>query len=246
MQRLLLCSLLANLAFAGWLWLFRSPPPAPVAAPASSRVEIRYVTNAVPFRWAQLESTSYPEYIANLRAVGCPEPTIRDIITADLQALFAARRERLVATNSEAATRQRLTAALDREEQIVKGQLLASVGGTPVERRSSPPPTAPAPSAATETEQLMANLAEHPQLAQLRQYYAALKPADAELKLLHELQQNYAAEFGNSSAPANDPATEARRRAAVRDLYDLLGSLLGYERFNEYLRETVAQSQPKP
>ena len=89
-------------------------------------------------------------------------------------------------------------------------------------------------------------LAEHPQLAQLRQYYAALKPADAELKLLHELQQNYAAEFGNSSGPAHDPATEARRRGAVRDLYDLLGSLLGYERFNEYLRETVAQSQPKP
>jgi hypothetical protein len=39
------------------------------------------VTNA--FRWDGLESTNYAAFAANLRAVHCPEATIRDIILAD-------------------------------------------------------------------------------------------------------------------------------------------------------------------
>jgi hypothetical protein len=49
-----------------------------------------YKTNQ--FRWTQIESTDYREYIANLRSVGCPEPTIRDIIITDIMRLYAARR----------------------------------------------------------------------------------------------------------------------------------------------------------
>src|SRR5262245_55092968 len=33
------------------------------------------------FHWSQIESPDYREYISNLRAIGCPEATIRDIIT---------------------------------------------------------------------------------------------------------------------------------------------------------------------
>lgn len=36
------------------------------------------------FSWQELESQDYPTYIKNLRAVGCPEQTIRDIIIADV------------------------------------------------------------------------------------------------------------------------------------------------------------------
>jgi hypothetical protein len=49
-----------------------------------------YKTNE--FRWNQLESADYREYIANLRKVGCPEPTIRDLIITDIMRLYAARR----------------------------------------------------------------------------------------------------------------------------------------------------------
>jgi hypothetical protein len=38
-----------------------------------------------------VESEDYSTYIANLRAVGCPEQTIRDIILADVNKLYAAR-----------------------------------------------------------------------------------------------------------------------------------------------------------
>lgn len=43
------------------------------------------------FSWSEVESPDYPTYIANLRAIGCPEQTIRDIIIADVDALFAKR-----------------------------------------------------------------------------------------------------------------------------------------------------------
>jgi hypothetical protein len=44
------------------------------------------------FSWHDLESADYPTYIANLRDIGCPEQTIRDIIIADVNALYAKRR----------------------------------------------------------------------------------------------------------------------------------------------------------
>ncbi len=50
---------------------------------------------AAPFNWAQVESTDYRIYIANLRAIGCPEATIHDMVEADVNALFAERVQRL-------------------------------------------------------------------------------------------------------------------------------------------------------
>lgn len=59
-----------------------------VAAATPAPIIIK--TNA--FRWDQLESTNYRQYIANLRAVGCPEITVRDIIMTDVMRLYAQRR----------------------------------------------------------------------------------------------------------------------------------------------------------
>ena len=41
--------------------------------------------------WASVESADYLEYIANLRSVGCPEETVRDIIIADVNKLYASK-----------------------------------------------------------------------------------------------------------------------------------------------------------
>ena len=67
--------------------------PAPPAArvPAAEVVE----TNE-PFHWAQLESADYRVYLANLRGIGCPETTVRDILIADVNELFNARVKALV------------------------------------------------------------------------------------------------------------------------------------------------------
>lgn len=72
-------------------------PSPPAITVRNSRTELRVVTNLPPqtsfvtkrFHWQQLESTNYDEFVANLRAVGCPERTIRDIIVADVWQTFA-------------------------------------------------------------------------------------------------------------------------------------------------------------
>lgn len=43
------------------------------------------------FSWDSIESRDYKQYIANLRAIECPERTIRDIIVADINKLYESR-----------------------------------------------------------------------------------------------------------------------------------------------------------
>jgi hypothetical protein len=50
------------------------------------------------FNWSEIESDDYPTFIANLRRIGCPELTIRDIIVADVNQMFAQRRSQEVVT----------------------------------------------------------------------------------------------------------------------------------------------------
>jgi hypothetical protein len=70
--------------------LVAANPPAVAPSPRLEAVRRGEApAGAAPsFHWRQLESTDYPTYIANLRAIGCPELTIRDIIIADVRAHF--------------------------------------------------------------------------------------------------------------------------------------------------------------
>ncbi len=95
----------------------RIVPPSPVAAPSGSaapfpatKLERRNSGSmesdgvsptqaaaiaAVPkpaLNWQRLESADYRTYMTNLRAVGCPEQTVRDIVSADVLQAFAPRR----------------------------------------------------------------------------------------------------------------------------------------------------------
>src|SRR5688572_24995780 len=54
-------------------------------------------TNAAPaFHWSQLQAEDLEQYVANLRAIGCPEASIRDIIHGALVDVFLARRRELM------------------------------------------------------------------------------------------------------------------------------------------------------
>ena len=57
-----------------------------------SQTRTNFVLRRQLFSWQEVESPDYTTYIRNLRAIGCPEQTIRDIIIADINALFARRR----------------------------------------------------------------------------------------------------------------------------------------------------------
>lgn len=59
----------------------------PTDASEPTSIQTNEVT--APFHWGMVESTDYPAYVENLRAIGCPEQRIRDIIIADVDDLFA-------------------------------------------------------------------------------------------------------------------------------------------------------------
>jgi hypothetical protein len=64
----------------------QSPPPGP------TQVKTNVILRRQFFTWQEVESSDYRAYVANLREIGCPEQTIRDIIIADVNALYARKR----------------------------------------------------------------------------------------------------------------------------------------------------------
>lgn len=62
-----------------------------VTGPVPERVEPSARTATPRFRWGQVESEDYASYIANLRAVGCPEKTVQDIVLADVEKFYFSR-----------------------------------------------------------------------------------------------------------------------------------------------------------
>lgn len=71
------------------------------AVDSSGAPKTNYLVRRLPFTWRQLESQDYGVYIANLRDIGCPEQTIRDIIIADVDALYARRRATELLTSEQ-------------------------------------------------------------------------------------------------------------------------------------------------
>ena len=94
-----LISLVVNLALAAaWLSSARQQNARLAAAvtAASQAPAAQSTTNLVVrrqlFSWRDIESADYAAYAANLRDIGCPQQTIRDIIIADVNALYSRKR----------------------------------------------------------------------------------------------------------------------------------------------------------
>jgi hypothetical protein len=90
--------LLGAAYWVGWPGAPKAAEPAlerPPAPGSSVRVVERTVTNTLTMAgspklldWRTVESEDYKRYVANLRAIGCPEKTIRDVIIADVNDLY--------------------------------------------------------------------------------------------------------------------------------------------------------------
>jgi hypothetical protein len=80
----------------------QSLDPEPLAV-QNPRVKTRIVTvvETNGFHWGQLESEDYRTYIERLRAIGCPDQTIHDIIIADVDRLLAPQLHSLMPRRTE-------------------------------------------------------------------------------------------------------------------------------------------------
>src|SRR5580693_4874586 len=63
-------------------------PEAPEPPPVVSKPSDQAMAESSPFHWGQLDSSDYHFYVKNLRAIGCPEPTVRAIVTADVDSVY--------------------------------------------------------------------------------------------------------------------------------------------------------------
>jgi len=117
-NRPLLISIFVNLALIGWIISLRVAHPRHMTTSATTNATTKTrppaeeskaahdfppqfvsTNQANAFDWRQVESPDYKQYIANLRAIGCPEKTIKEIVTADVKDLFATRRAAIIQTN---------------------------------------------------------------------------------------------------------------------------------------------------
>ena len=111
-------------------------PPEPTLVTEPPRQEPPVLPGGQPnrpaqvFGWQQVEATDYRQYIANLRAIGCPEETIQDIVVADVNQLYGSRAKalRAASTNRYEYWKPRSSGlgSLLHEEMTEKMQELAS------------------------------------------------------------------------------------------------------------------------
>ena len=92
---LFIISLIANLLLtAGLIWSSRKSATSPDIAASLATATNKPITKTAVivrrtfFSWQEIESQDYAAYIKNLREIGCPEQTIRDIIVADVSQML--------------------------------------------------------------------------------------------------------------------------------------------------------------
>src|SRR5213075_2397909 len=101
------------------------PEAGVTATPAATKV----VTVSAPsksFHWSQLESSDFQQYMANLRAVGCPEETIRDVVIAEVNKLYAPKFAALMAQTQQyeywKPTSRKSREALNKQLEALRGE----------------------------------------------------------------------------------------------------------------------------
>ncbi|HWV99975.1 MAG TPA: hypothetical protein VNZ64_09810 [Candidatus Acidoferrum sp.] len=245
MSNALKLSLIANVILAGALgWFARyqliktgSPrvlsasqateaKPEPKLAQTSSEVKRGIV--AERFQWSQLESSDYRTYIANLRGIGCPQQTIRDLITADVDGLYAVRREKVKqkyavpadSPNGSFAFGQSAASEL-RELQSEEASVLAGLLG--------PQPASVQVSADAPPPRLLRKVAQPISMPLVMQNIdlSALNLNSRQVEVVNELRQRFQDEIGGQNQDPNDPAYTERWRTAQRNSDEMLQGMLG-------------------
>jgi len=198
-------------------------------APAASVQQI----NLQPFQWSQLESTDYRIYIANLRRIGCPEQTIRDIITADVDSVFNQRRQQMESSGKSTASG---LAELRQEEN----SFLASLLGPQQKNTSNQTAAAESPARVLRIKSPLSV----PALPLVLQNVdlTPLKLDAAQMEIVNNLRQKFRDEIGTAQDPS-DPAYRERWLKAQHESDSLLRGMLGADVYTSY-QGLIANQQP--
>ena len=221
MKRTLIISIWLNvILLGGMLLLWRCPRVVtiPAAAPTAARIELDKspapsVVEAGPFYWSQLMSTNgYRSFVANLRAAGCPESTVEDIVRGDTGRAYSVMRERL-GVNATASGLWSSEAQM-RMVAYFLGQAPAPMAKDLAGRQS--------PAGAT------------PPLVLQNIDLSTLKLNDAETQAIASIRETFLDSVGSDDQDTNDPAYAARWQKAQAQADTMLQAMLGEQDFVQY------------
>lgn len=238
-------SALLNVLLLGWVIAEKYHPRQSAAESASQVLPSNEISKRSlnpdgsqppPFRWSQIESTNYPVYVANLRAIGCPEQTIRDIIVADVASLYASIREQFIESHSNAeseAVRESLEELRAEENSLVASLL----GAQPPGERS------PEPIASTwVTARIQRTSASMP-LVFKNVDFNSLKLYPAQTEAIYQLRARFLAEIGD---PNDSSAYRERWQKAQPRADEMLRGFIGVNAFQDYQLAATAISESEP
>jgi hypothetical protein len=184
----------------------------PEARKEPSVAHVQPAASQAPFRWSQLLSTDYRDFIRNLRNIGCPEGDIRAIVTLDADQVFAFKRRQMHLDEGDTGSW-----SWQAEQRVI-----ASLLGEPL------PTAAPEPIAVAQQD--LHSLVKHdsaPALPLIFQPVDQLNLTDVQKRVLEQLQQQFLNEIGGTNQDPNDPAYLARWQAAQPKIEENLKGFLG-------------------
>lgn len=238
-------SLIVNLGLLGCLIFIgikmeRKATPAMPTAPMpviTSAPPINEITSPAPqtkpvalspFQWNQLESKDYRTYVKNLRTIGCPENTLRAIVTADVDGVYATRHHELeqqIKAWENSSWSERLTTQNQHEELTTELQHLPGAERTEIDDLLGIKAASPLVAAAPPPNQNRQQPIALPMVMQNLDL-SQLNFNDQQKQAFEDVHQQFLADVGGSNQYPHDPAYWARWQKAqsVAD-NQLLGQL---------------------
>lgn len=225
-------------------------PVAPTSIPASP---VASVPPAQPasFHWKQLDAPDYHLYVKNLRAVGCPEPTVRAIVMADVhaasqqQARILKRKLDALASRSgsnEFGTQDveaKLKARLQALPSLEAAEIADLLGLKPAPVQMAGNDSSAAGDDQGEDDQPAATMPEAFQNIDT----TALGLDDDQMQAIAALQKQFVDQVGGTNQDPNDPAYLARWQQAQPGADSMLRAIMGSQTYARYQMMQLKQAQ---
>ncbi len=269
MQRLMKISLCLNLGLLGGLLYLATArwknagetaaatPALKTPAISSTRPPLRRSADQADgtdflktFHWSQLESTNdYRIYVANLRAIGCPEATLQDIVHGDASRAFAFKRNQLGLDGAGTGPWSR-----SRELQLEASLLGKNAASLALSASKAAAGNEANPAQAAQQESLAESSrarrfpAAQPSPAQkatppvyplaFREVnVAALGFGAAQQAAIAQVRQQFVSDLGGPNQNPSDPAYLAKWQSAQIKADDMLRGLLGHQAYMAYQQQ---------